>query len=316
MSEAPPRVLGGNGSDRALGEIADALVAAREEFLEARQRRRGRHELPSRPALGAVVAGLRAALFPDHSGTTELSDAGAAAFVRFTLGTALRGLEEQVRCALWFECSHGEGDCNDCARSARDLTSAFAARLPEIRKRLGGDVRAAYDGDPALTNLDEVMLCYPGFTAIVHHRIAHELHLLGVPLVPRILAALAHEDTGVDIHPAAQIGGHFFIDHGTGVVIGATAVIGERVRLYQGVTLGAKSFELDDAGLPKKGVPRHPIVEDDVIVYAGATILGRITIGRGSIIGGNVWLTRSVPPESRVTQAQARQEAFVDGGGI
>ena len=317
MISRPPSAQGAGADEGALGTVADALVAAREELLGARRRTAGRHELPSRPALAEVVAGLRAALFPDHSGTHDLSEAGVAAFVRYTLGTALRGLEDQIRCALWFECQHaGEGDCQACAAHAHEVTRRFSGRLPELRALLGGDVRAAFEGDPASTNLDEVLLCYPGFTAIVHHRIAHALHELGVPLVPRVIAALAHEGTGVDLHPAAQIGTSFFIDHGTGVVVGATSIIGDRVRLYQGVTLGAKSFELDQAGHPKKGVPRHPIVEDDVIIYAGATILGRITIGRGSVIGGNVWITRSVPQGSRVTQAQARSEGFVDGGGI
>jgi serine O-acetyltransferase len=164
--------------------------------------------------------------------------------------------------------------------------------------------------------VDEAIFCYPGFNAITHHRIAHELHRLGVPLIPRIISEIAHSETGIDIHPGAGIGGSFFIDHGTGVVIGETAQIGERVRLYQGVTLGAKSFPLDEKGHPIKGIPRHPIVEDDVVVYSGATILGRITIGRGSSIGGNVWITRSVPAGSRITQAQARADTFEGGGGI
>ena len=321
MISRPPAAPGGAAEEGALGTVADALVAARDELLGARRRTAGRHELPSRPALAEEVAGLRAALFPDHSGTHDLSDAGVAAFVRYTLGTALRGLEDQIRCALWFECQcEGAGaadhDCATCAAHAHEVTREFSARLPELRALLGGDVRAAFEGDPASTNLDEVLLCYPGFTATVHHRIAHALHQLRVPLVPRVIAALAHAETGVDLHPAARIGSSFFIDHGTGVVVGATSIIGDRVRLYQGVTLGAKSFELDEAGHPKKGVPRHPIVEDDVVIYAGATILGRVTIGRGSVIGGNVWITRSVPPDSRVTQALARQDGFVDGGGI
>ena len=153
-----------------------------------------------------------------------------------------------------------------------------------------------------------MLLCYPGIVAMIHHRIAHRLYALGVPLLARMVAELAHADTGIDIHPGAQIGAGFFIDHGTGVVIGETAVIGERVRLYQAVTLGAKRFPTDDNGDPRKGLARHPIVEDDVVIYAGATLLGRITIGRGSTIGGNVWVTRSVPPGSQVTQANSLHE--------
>lgn len=185
-----------------------------------------------------------------------------------------------------------------------------------MRKLLGSDARAAYEGDPAATSADEAIFCYPGITAITHQRLAHELYELGVPLIPRIITELAHSATGIDIHPGARIGGSFFIDHGTGVVIGETCIIGERVRLYQGVTLGAKSFPTDERGRPIKGRPRHPIVENDVTIYAGATILGRITIGRGSSIGGNVWLTRAVPPGSSITQGPARDDTFEGGSGI
>lgn len=161
--------------------------------------------------------------------------------------------------------------------------------------------------------MDEVLVCYPGITAIAHYRLAHELHRLGTPLLARMISEIAHSVTGIEIHPGAQIGGSFFIDHGTGVVIGETAVIGQRVRLYQAVTLGAKRFPVDEHGALVKGNLRHPIVEDDVVIYAGATILGRITIGRGSTIGGNVWLTRTVPPGSTISQVQARNEVL-DGG--
>jgi serine O-acetyltransferase len=307
------------GLEQELAPALDALCASREELLRTRKRSSGRHPVPSRHALRAILSDLRAALFPDHFGTkdSELSDAGIREFVQRTLRSALAGLRDEIRCGLWFTCDHGDPDsCRDCDRRAGEITQAFAARLPALRAMLGGDAQAAYDGDPAAASLDEVVICYPGFTAITHHRIAHELHSLGVPLVPRIIAALAHANTAVDIHPAAEIGGHFFIDHGTGVVIGETCRIGDRVRLYQGVTLGAKSFSLDERGHPRKGVPRHPIVEDDVTIYAGATILGRITVGKGSTIGGNVWVTRSVPAHSRITQALARQEVWEEGAGI
>jgi serine O-acetyltransferase len=188
--------------------------------------------------------------------------------------------------------------------------------MPRVRTLLDSDIKAAFEGDPAARSVDEVLVCYPGILAITHHRLAHELYRLGVPLVARIVAEIAHSATGVDIHPGARIGGSFFIDHGTGVVIGETAVIGEHVRLYQAVTLGAKRFQVGEDGTLVKGNARHPIVEDDVVIYAGATILGRITIGRGSTIGGNVWLTHSVPPGSNVTQAQARSESFIGGAGI
>jgi serine O-acetyltransferase len=174
------------------------------------------------------------------------------------------------------------------------------------------DAQAAFDGDPAATSREETIACYPGVLAITYYRLAHELLGLGVPLVPRMVTELAHSQTGIDIHPGAMIGERFFIDHGTGVVIGETAVIGTNVRLYQGVTLGALSFPADERGNPVKGQPRHPIVEDDVILYAGATILGRVTIGRGSVIGGGVWLTRSVPPGTQVSMS--RSEANSENG--
>jgi serine O-acetyltransferase len=191
----------------------------------------------------------------------------------------------------------------------------FAARLPSVRALLETDAWAAFDGDPAARSPDEAVFCYPGMLAILHHRMAHELDVLGVPLIPRMISELAHSATGIDIHPSAQIGSSFFIDHGTGAVIGETCLIGDRVRLYQGVTLGARSFPLDGEGRPIKGVPRHPVVEDDVVIYAGATILGRITIGRGSSIGGNVWVTSSLPPRTHVSQAAFRR-LFDGGAGI
>jgi serine O-acetyltransferase len=192
----------------------------------------------------------------------------------------------------------------------------FASGLPQIRALLETDIQAAFEGDPAARSIDEVLVCYPGITAITHHRLAHLLNTLNVPLVARIIAEIAHSMTGIDIHPGARIDGSFFIDHGTGVVIGETAVIGKRVRLYHGVTLGAKRFQVDEDGTLVKGNARHPIVEDDVVIYANATILGRITIGRGSVIGGNVWLTRSVPANSNISQAQVRSENFDAGSGI
>ncbi len=181
---------------------------------------------------------------------------------------------------------------------------------------LATDVQAAYEGDPAATSPDETILCYPGVLAITSYRLAHELHVLGVPIIPRIITEHAHSITGIDIHPGTNIGESFFIDHGTGVVIGETSIIGNRVRIYQGVTLGAKSFPLDENGNPIKGIDRHPVVEDDVIIYSGTTILGRVVIGCGSVIGGNVWLIHNVPPGSRITQVEARSEKFENGTGI
>ncbi len=298
------------------GDIVDALATANVDLLPVRRRTRTRYVLPSREALEAIVADLRAALFPAHFGAGDPSPDGIRSFVAQRLDAALASLREQVWRGLTLSSAHADQECQDCGGRAGELTAAFARRLPEIRARLGSDVRAAYEGDPAATSIDEPVFCYPGITAITHQRIAHELYELGIPLIPRIITELAHSATGIDIHPGARIGASFFIDHGTGVVIGETCVIGERVRLYQGVTLGAKSFPTDEHGRPIKGRPRHPIVEDDVTIYAGATILGRITIGRGSSVGGNVWLTRAVPAGSFISQGPARDDGFDGGLGI
>ena len=213
---------------------------------------------------------------------------------------------EQVRRGLRFNKTDAARAAGELESLAASITRRFAADLPQIRAKLVSDLHAAYQGDPAASSISEILLCYPGITAIIHYRLAHALHRLGVPLIARIVSELAHSATGIDIHPGAEIGSSFFIDHGTGVVIGETAVIGKRVRLYQAVTLGAKRFPVGSDGSLEKGLARHPIVEDDVVIYAGATVLGRITIGRGSSIGGNVWLTHSVPPGSQITQAQTQ----------
>jgi serine O-acetyltransferase len=220
-------------------------------------------------------------------------------------------LHQQVLLELFYLArQHGEKpDHRDIKVRAINIVRTFAETLPKVRRLLDTDMRAAYHGDPAAHSVDEILLCYPGAQAVIHYRLAHELHLLGVTMIARIVSEWAHSETGIDIHPGAQIGSGFFIDHGTGVVIGETAVIGERVRLYQAVTLGAKRFSVAADGALEKGQPRHPILEDDVVVYAGATILGRITIGRGSSIGGNVWLTRSIPANSVITQAGLQHES-------
>jgi serine O-acetyltransferase len=297
-------------------EVVEALAAAEADARNAQPRRHPRQGLPSRDVLDDVVADLRAVLFPSHFGPQDLAPDRVRYYIEHRLNAALQELLEQVRRALLFACTHTDGACLFCEQRAGEVVREFAHALPGVRTLLGSDVHAAYERDPAATSPDEAVFCYPGITAITHHRLAHQLYRLDVPLIPRIISELAHAATGIDIHPGARIGGSFFIDHGTGVVIGETCVIGERVCVYQGVTLGAKSFALDPQGLPIKGRPRHPVVGDDVTIYAGATILGRITIGRGSMIGGNVWLTRGVPPGSRITQALARDDLFDGGSGI
>jgi serine O-acetyltransferase len=299
----------------------DAIVAElsqlRDNSLAERQRRQRPPKLPSRKALVGILDGLCAVLFPNRLGLglTEFTDSGVNYFVGHTLDVTLRKLFEQVGLELLLE---REGaDAKEQAREqAKILTRQFAARLPKVRKLLDSDIAAAFEGDPAARSLDEILVCYPGVIAIIYHRLAHELFQLGACLIARMISTISHSQTGIDIHPGAQIGASFFIDHGTGVVIGETAIIGQRVRLYQAVTLGAKRFPMDENGVLIKGYARHPIVEDNVVVYAGATILGRITIGAGSTIGGNVWLTQSVPAGSNITQARPATEVFEGGAGI
>lgn len=295
-----------------LARVVAELRAQREQWRNAvhRPQHAASRELPSREAIDRIVGGLRGALFPMRLGPPDLRQGRESEdyYVGHTLETVLQALTAQATLELRHDARvKGEADATVGA-SATEIIQAFASSLPRLRAMLDTDVLAAFHGDPAARSVDEVLLCYPGIEAMIHHRIAHRLYELGVPLIARVVAEKAHGETGIDIHPGADIGGSFFIDHGTGVVIGETAVIGERVRMYQGVTLGAKRFPTDVAGNLEKGLARHPIVEDDVVIYAGATILGRVTIGKGSTIGGNIWLTRSVPPGSNLTQASSQHQ--------
>lgn len=293
-----------------LDNIVDQLRAARSEWRTAQGRtlEPGDRELPSRTAMQSIIGSLTGALFPMRLGPADLRKANEDFYVGHTLDSALNSLLQQAVLELRHTHRQNPLETEELLRQAHDIIRRFAAQLPTLRRILDTDVMAAYHGDPAAKSVDEVLLCYPGVMAVTHHRIAHLLYKEGLTLLARIVSELAHSGTGIDIHPGAQIGSSFFIDHGTGVVIGETAIIGERVRIYQAVTLGAKRFEADDTGQLVKGQPRHPIVENDVVIYAGATILGRITIGEGSSIGGNVWLTRSVPPGSNVSQANAQNQ--------
>jgi serine O-acetyltransferase len=263
----------------------------------------GGRELPSRAAMADILEALCGALFPMRLGPVDLREESEDFYVGHTLDVALNALLAQAKLELRYAARQSGEPDDGVSDTATLLIQDFALALPGLRTLLDTDVLAAYHGDPAARSVDEVLLCYPGILAVIHHRLAHHLYRAGLPLLARISAEIAHSATGIDIHPGAQIGRSFFIDHGTGVVIGETAIIGERVRIYQAVTLGAKRFPADESGQLQKGHPRHPIVEDDVVIYAGATILGRITIGQGSTIGGNVWLTRSVPAGCNLTQA-------------
>ncbi|KMM78914.1 serine O-acetyltransferase EpsC [Pseudomonas deceptionensis] len=263
----------------------------------------GGRELPSRAAMADILEALCGALFPMRLGPVDLREESEDFYVGHTLDVALNALLAQAKLELRYAARQSGQPDDGVSDTATLLIQDFALALPGLRTVLDTDVLAAYHGDPAARSVDEVLLCYPGILAVIHHRLAHHLYRAGLPLLARISSEIAHSATGIDIHPGAQIGRSFFIDHGTGVVIGETAIIGERVRIYQAVTLGAKRFPADESGQLQKGHPRHPIVEDDVVIYAGATILGRITIGQGSTIGGNVWLTRSVPAGCNLTQA-------------
>lgn len=262
--------------------------------------------LPSGKSLRRIVELSREILFPGYFGNSTVHRRTINYHIGVNVEELFGLLTEQIQAGLCFGLENTPSDNVIKKIPDRDTAASIAAhfisRLPEIRRILATDVEAAYYGDPAATCFGEIICCYPIIRAITNYRIAHELYMLNVPLIPRIITEMAHSETGIDIHPGAQIGHHFTIDHGTGVVIGATCIIGNNVKLYQGVTLGAKSFPLDENGNPIKGIARHPILEDDVIVYSNATILGRITIGKGATIGGNIWVTESVPAGSRIVQ--------------
>ena len=288
-----------------------ALAQERHRWRTSQQRTTepGGRELPSREALTHIISGLRGALFPMRLGPPDLRQESEDFYVGHTLDTVLHSLWQQVVLELRYASRHEDvkATAPSMEHQAHALVDAFSRSLPEVRSLLDSDVIASFEGDPAARSVDEVLLCYPGIEAMIHHRLAHRLYLLGVPLLARLVAELAHAHTGIDIHPGARIGAGFFIDHGTGVVIGETAVIGKRVRLYQAVTLGAKSFPVDSHGNPVKGLQRHPTLQDDVVIYAGATVLGCVTIGEGATIGGNVWVTHDVPAGAHLTQARSQR---------
>lgn len=273
-------------------------------------------QMPSGEVLNEAVELLRAVLFPGYFRNEEVRPETMKYHTGATLDRAFTLFTEQIKRGYCFSCSPEENPHCHCDIHSEEIVRQFISRVPHIREMVATDAIAAYNGDPAAQSVGEAIFCYPSVLALTNHRIAHELYLLGVPIIPRMISETAHSRTGIDIHPGARIGKYCFIDHGTGTVVGETCIIGEGVRIYQGVTLGAKSFPLDADGNPIKGVPRHPIVEDEVIIYSGATLLGRITIGKGAEIGGNVWLTRSVAPGSRILQRTFEDKTFDMGAGI
>ena len=272
--------------------------------------------LPSVEQVKQIVALVKSIIFPDYFNRRQPDETQRSYYIGVHMEELLTLLTKQI--------AHGLQFCEDCEAirtkeqvytEAERLALTFIDTLPEIKRQLYTDVEAMFDNDPAAPNYGEVIFCYPVVNTMTHYRIAHKLHELKVPVIPRIITEQAHSKTGIDIHPGAQIGDYFSIDHGTGVVIGETTIIGNHVTLYQGVTLGAKSFKYDEQG-NMLNVPRHPIIEDHVTIYSNASILGRITIGHDSVIGGNIWLTHSVPPYSRILQSKAIDAGFQDGAGI
>lgn len=275
------------------------------------------HAMPSTDTLSRIVDKLRGVIFPGFFGNSSLNTNTINYYIGVNIDVIYRMLVVQVQRGICFECrAVNKEQCDKCEKDAPQITAEFISALPRLRKVLATDVEAAYNGDPAAKSFGEVIFSYPSIRALSNYRMAHELHKLGVPLIPRIITEMAHSETGIDIHPAAEIGGYFTIDHGTGVVIGETCKIGSGVKLYQGVTLGARSFPSDENGNPIKGIKRHPNLEDNVIIYSNATVLGPITIGKGSVIGGNIWVTEDLAPGSKVVQQRPRAGRFYDGAGI
>ena len=283
-------------------------LSQRDSLKELFHQHRDGDPLPSAKALEEIIGLARSILFPGFYGKSTVNINTLNYHIGVNVERMHKMLTDQILAGLCFmDTEHVQAADIPLYRrpQAEELAAKLVERLPEIRAVLATDVEAAYNGDPAAESKGEIISCYPVIKALVNYRIAHELVTLGVPLIPRIITEMAHSETGIDIHPAAQIGHHFTIDHGTGVVIGATCIIGNNVKLYQGVTLGAKSFPLDADGNPIKGIPRHPILEDDVIVYSNATILGRVTIGKGCVVGANIWVTEDMEPMTKKVKRQS-----------
>lgn len=285
---------------------------------EVTHAQRAGEPMPSTEKLKILVEKVRQIIFPGYFGPINFHPSTFHYHMGVLVDEVFHLLSEQLLAGLCFTCdSEVSTDLENRKVQAESCAADFISGLPEIRRLMITDVEAAYLGDPAASSKSEVIFCYPAIRAISSYRIAHALHKFGIPLIPRIITEMAHSETGIDIHPEAVIGPYFAIDHGTGIVIGSTTIIGSNVKLYQGVTLGAKSFSLDKEGNPVKGIPRHPIVEDNVVVYSNSSILGRITIGHDSVIGGNIWITNDLPPFSKIVQNRAKKNAeFIFGGGI
>jgi serine O-acetyltransferase len=277
-------------------------LAETESIREVCHKHLQNNPLPSVDVLSEIVSLTRAVLFPGYFGDAGVNSRTMLYHIGVNIDKLQSLLNMQIKAGLCFEAITEKQICSEIDLIAQEKSIAFIAELPEIRKQLYTDIVAAYNGDPAAKSFGEVIFCYPGIRAISSYRIAHALLLAEVPLIPRIITEMAHSETGIDIHPGATIGEYFTIDHGTGVVIGETARIGTNVKMFQGVTLGAKSFPLDENGNPIKGIDRHPKIGNNVIIYSNSTILGNITVGDGAVIGGNIWVDQDVAPGAKLVQ--------------
>ncbi len=288
-------------------EILSRHTIDEEQYLPRKE-----YHLPAIDSLREIVELIKEIIFPGFFGKNQINEWTRPYNIGVNIEKLHSLLSQQINYVLHFFTDQTN---EVTSLSESELSLTFIDRIPEIKRILYTDIKAMFTGDPAAKSYSEVIFCYPAIQAMIHYRVAHELLLMGIPIIPRIITELAHSATGIDIHPGAQIGEYFSIDHGTGVVIGETCIIGNHVSLYQGVTLGARSFTLDERGNPMN-VPRHPIIEDRVVIYSNSTILGRITIGHDSTIGGNIWQTSNVPPHSRILQRKAISTSFTDGLGI
>lgn len=286
------------GKDSFTDEITRKMISS--EILQKVLRKSSHSPMPSNIVLQEIIDDVRAVIFPGYFGHSDMTQKSLEYYTGSLVEKIYFSLSKQIKRGFCFECAESDHNCAECELKSQKIARSVVEELPRLRELLAMDAVAGYEGDPAARSVGEVIFCYPSIRAMTCQRFAHELFIRDVPMIPRMISELAHSETGIDIHPGAKIGEKFFIDHGTGVVIGETCVIGKNVRVYQGVTLGAKSFPLDENGNPIKGIARHPVVEDDVVIYSGATILGRITVGKGAVIGGNLWITADVPPESKV----------------
>lgn len=277
-------------------------LADTESFKDICHQQTQNFPMPSVDVLAEIVQLTRAILFPGYFGDADVNSRTMLYHIGVNIDRLQILLKMQIKAGLCFENPHEATSCSDLEETVGDIATGFIVQLPEIRNKLRTDVLAAYNGDPAAKSFGEVIFCYPSIRAISNYRIANALLKLGVPLIPRIITEMAHSETGIDIHPGATIGEYFTIDHGTGVVIGETAVIGTNVKMYQGVTLGAKSFPLDENGNPIKGIQRHPRIGNNVIIYSNSTILGTIKVGDGAVIGGNIWVDVDVPAGAKLVQ--------------